>query len=85
MQDLCADIDFENSDKEEAKKQIISTFCTSLESVIGTDGEVRVYVELADLETGTFDFIIEETYEYTFKGRKGTARCERVVRFDVTT
>lgn len=85
MQDMCADLNFESMDKAEAKKQIINAFCTSLEEAIGTDGDVRVYVADADLTTGTFDFIVEETYAYTFKGRKGTARCERVVVFDINS
>ncbi|MDO5403350.1 MAG: hypothetical protein Q4F11_07910 [Eubacteriales bacterium] len=82
MQDMCADISFEMMDKTEAKRKLIQTFCKTLEAAIGTDGEIKVYVLDADIETGNFDFIIEETYKYTFKGRKGVARCERVVRFD---
>lgn len=80
-QDMYESLDFEAMDKAEAKKQIISVFCKALESVIGTDGDVWVYVAKADLEIGLFDFVVEENYKYSFRGRTGTARCERVVCF----
>lgn len=79
MQQMCREKDLSGSNKKNAVNDIISIFCQALHEMIGSDGEVRVLVTGANLETGTFDFIVEETYQYGFHGRTGLARCERAV------
>lgn len=82
MQDMFADLKFSAMSEDKAKEKIILSFCKSLQSVIGTDGEIHVKVISADLKTGSFDFVVEENFDYGFKGRKGHASCERAVRLE---
>lgn len=71
----------ENLDKdaEKVKNEVMQSFCEFLKQIIVTDGEIHVKVTSADMETGSFDFIVEEIYEYGFAGRKGIVRCERAI------
>ena len=52
----------------------------ALDCMLTTDGDINVTVLTADIKTGTFDFIVEETYPYPFAGRTGICVCERAVR-----
>lgn len=81
MQDMSSRLDFETSNKEEAANILIKEFCEALQSVIGTDGIIQVAVLKADFMTGVFDFVVEEIYQYSFRGRQGKARCQRTVSF----
>ena len=60
--------------------QLLQCFCEALNRLITTDGDINVTVLTADIKTGTFDFIVEETYPYPFAGRTGICVCERAVR-----
>ncbi|MDD3240443.1 MAG: hypothetical protein PHW47_10275 [Lachnospira sp.] len=83
MQDMYAKLDFSSMSEEEVKKTVIASFCEALESVIGTDGTIHVKVVQADIQTGSYDFVVEEIYSYGFKGRNGRAICERAVCFSL--
>lgn len=62
-------------------EQLLHCFCEALNRLITTDGDINVTVLAADIKTGTFDFVVEETYNYQFAKRTGKCVCERAVRF----
>lgn len=68
-----------DKDEETVRNEVVQSFCEFLKQMIVTDGEIHVKVTRADIETGAFDFIVEEIYEYGFAARKGKVRCERAV------
>ncbi len=71
--------DFEYREQQCIDK-IMHIFCSKLEQIIGTDGEINVIVVNADVKTGNFEIVVEEKYNYAFKGRAGSAICVRAVR-----
>ena len=79
MGDMYKEMDYEAVEEEEYTKCLLYEFCGNLEERIGSDGDITISVIKADIKTGTFEIVVEETYEYKFKGRKGYARCERAV------
>lgn len=81
MGDMYKKMNYEVGDADEYTNLLIQEFCSNLEERIGSDGEFTISVINADIQTGTFEIVVEETYEYAFQGRKGTTRCERAVKF----
>lgn len=81
MEEVYRQMDYDESQTEAYITQLINVFCTALDEMISTDGDITVSVVRADLETGTFDLIVEESYSYGFRGRKGKSCCERAVTF----
>lgn len=74
-------MDYEAGKEAEYTEKLITEFCTNLESTIGTDGELAISIVKADIASGSFEIVVEETYTYGFRGRKGKATCERAVVF----
>lgn len=71
---------YKYEEEEQYIEQLLQCFCEALNRLITTDGDVNVTVVTADIKTGTFDFVIEETYQYQFAVRMGKCICERAVR-----
>lgn len=72
---------YREEEEEQYIEQLLHGFCEALNRLITTDGDINVTVLTADIKTGTFDFVVEETYHYQFAGRTGKCVCERAVRF----
>lgn len=81
MGDMYKKMDYEVEEADEYMNLLIQEFCSNLEERIGSDGELTISVIKADIQTGTFEIVVEEAYDYAFQGRKGTTRCERAVLF----
>lgn len=81
MGDMYREMDYEVGMEEEYTNRLLQEFCINLEERIGSDGDFTISIIKADIITGSFEIVVEETYEYAFKGRKGYARCERAVVF----
>lgn len=79
MDDAYKDMDYVEGKDAEYTKELLDVFCDSLTSMIGTDGELHISIVEADVETGSFQIVVEEYYNYAFRGRPGYARCERAV------
>lgn len=79
MGDMYKAMDYKSEEKDKYTDNLMNEFCNNLEERIGSDGELSISIIKADIQTGTFEIVVEETYEYKFKGRKGYARCERAV------
>ncbi len=79
MGDMYKAMDYKSEEKDKYMDNLMNEFCNNLEERIGSDGELSISIIKADIQTGTFEIVVEETYEYKFKGRKGYARCERAV------
>ncbi len=79
MGDMYKAMDYKSEEKDKYTDHLMNEFCNNLEERIGSDGELSISIIKADIQTGTFEIVVEETYEYKFKGRKGYARCERAV------
>lgn len=81
MRDMYKAMVYDETKDSEYTAALIEKFCDSLESVIGSDGDISVSVREADIKDGTFSFIVREEYSYSFLGRKGVAVCESVGDF----
>lgn len=81
MRDEYMAMDYEEGKEAEYTERLLHTFCFNLETAISTDGELEISIIKADIATGTFEIVVEESYTYSFKGRIGTATCERAVVF----
>lgn len=81
MGDMYKAMDYEAGEEDEYTNILLQEFCNNLEERIGSDGDLTISIIRADIQTGTFEIVVEETYEYAFKGKKGTTRCERAVVF----
>ncbi len=81
MAQAYGDMDYDEAQSESYTESLLNVFCGALKELIGTDGEITVSVLQADISTGTFDLLVEESYQYAYKGRTGKSCCERAVRF----
>lgn len=81
MGDMYKAMDYEAGEEDEYTDRLLQEFCKNLEERIGSNGDFTISIINADIHTGTFEIVVEETYEYAFRGRKGTTRCERAVVF----
>lgn len=74
-------IKYSGQDEEEYISNLLYVFCQAVNNAVGTDGEITVSLAAADIETGTFDFIVEEKYSRMLSENKGVCVCERAVTF----
>lgn len=81
MGDMYKTTIYDETKVPEYRAALVAKFCESLDSVIGTDGDISVLVKEADVKNGVFAFTVTEEYKYTFKARKGVTRCERAAVF----
>lgn len=81
MGDMYKAMDYEAGEEDEYTDRLLQEFCKNLEERIGSNGDFTISIINADIQTGTFEIVVEEIYEYAFRGRKGTTRCERAVVF----
>lgn len=81
MGDMYKAMEYEAEEEDEYTELLIQEFCSNMEEMIGSNGELTISIIKADIQTGTFEIVVEEIYEYAFKGRKGSTRCERAVLF----
>jgi hypothetical protein len=82
MSDIYAHTDYYGGNKTAYMQQLMAAFCTAVNERIGTDGDISVKLIKADLDSGEFDIIVTENYDYPLKGKKGVTSCERAVRFE---
>lgn len=81
MGQMYRDMDIEEGKEAQYITLLTNEFCTNLSYMLGTDGEIQVWIVEADIENGVFQIVVEETYQYSFRGRAGKAVCERGVVF----
>lgn len=67
--------------KEYYTEELLEEFCRSVNEVVTTDGIITVSVLEADIESGTFDILVREDFNYGFMGKRGTCSCECAVTF----
>jgi len=79
MLDQYSHMVYEEEAQEEYIEQLLQCFCEAVNRMITTDGDIDVTVIMADVKTGTFEIVVEETYQYQFAGYKGKCVCERAV------
>ncbi len=81
MGQMYRDMEIEEGKESQYITLLTNEFCTSLSYMLGTDGEIQVWIVEADIENGVFQIVVEETYQYSFRGRGGKVVCERCVVF----
>lgn len=81
MGQMYRDMEIEEEKESQYITLLTNEFCTSLSYMLGTDGEIQVWIVEADIENGVFQIVVEETYQYSFRGRGGKVVCERCVVF----
>lgn len=81
MIDLYRTLDYQEINSDEYKNQLAECFCNALNNAISTDGEVIVSIIELDMESGSFDFVVEEKYSYGFMNLTGNVASRRAVRF----
>lgn len=79
MKSEYSSMEYDKGNEQQCVDKLLHSFCVNFERVIGTDGDIEVFIISADVEQGFFEIVVEETYTYSFRGRKGKAVCERAV------
>lgn len=73
--------EYRGQNEEEYITDLLNVFCHAVNNAVGTDGQITVSLAAADIEYGTFDFIVEEQYSYMFCRKNAVCVCERTVTF----
>jgi hypothetical protein len=74
--------DYDPAKQGEYIDQLMNRFCAAVKERTGTDGTITISLIYADFETGLFDVVVKEEYEYPLMSKKGSCYCEKVFRIE---